>query len=97
MQTCKQAEVIRISNALQVNMGSLPKETADKCAKRIVEGNWDLIPLSWRRAQKEILVYAEECTISYDLVSGEIVKCKRSDMDLYLNPVNMSESPIDID
>jgi len=93
MQTCKQAEIIRISNALQANMGSLPKETADKCAKRIVEGNYDKIPLSWRRAQKEILVYAEECTISYDLVSGEIVKCKRSDMDLYLAPLNLDNIP----
>jgi len=87
MQTVKQAEIARISGVLSANIDE-PKSVTDKCAKRILDRNFDKIPLSYRRTQNEILIYAEECTISYDLITGEIVKCKRSDMDLYLNTPN---------
>ena len=87
MQTVKQAEIARISNVLLSNI-DVPKSITDICAKRILDRNFDKTPLSYRRTQNEILFYAYECTISYDLITGEIVKCKRSEMDLYLNAPN---------
>lgn len=83
MQTIKQAEIVRISTALTLNM-DLPKSVTDLCAKRILDGNYDKIPLQWRQTQKEIVIYFDNCTISYDTITGELVKCPPSNMDLYL-------------
>lgn len=84
MQTVKQAEIARISNMLRQHIDD-SKMATDLTAKRILDGNYDKIPFSWRKTQNEVVIYCTNCTISYDVVTGELVKCGPSNMDLYLN------------
>ena len=101
MQTARHEGCVRISNFIQNSITEAscdnPKETANTCAKRILDGNFKYIPFSWRRTQNEILLYTEDCTISYDFVTGELMKCKQSNFDIYLAPVNPANLfPLDI-
>jgi hypothetical protein len=101
MQTARHEECVRISNFIQKCITEASADdvvqVANTCAKRILDGNFDYIPFSWRRTQNEILLYTEECTISYDLITGELLKCKQSNFDLWLAPVNpVNLFPLDI-
>lgn len=87
MQTVKQAEIARISNMLREHIDE-PKMATDLCAKRILDGNYEKIPFFWRKTQNEVLLYAPNCTISYDVVTGELIKCGPSNMGLYLKTAN---------